>query len=90
MKKEAQPAAEAPKPKKLKPIYKLRDVVKKLYRWRIEDKIPYKSTEPEYLGRYQKAVSDVLDDMTEEELEEAETLLEQWNKEGGPSDLQLK
>lgn len=78
------------KRKKPKKAYKLRDVIKHHYKSRIEDEIPYKSTDREYLGSYQRAVTTVMTNMSEEDLEEAEKLLETWNKEGGPSDVQLK
>jgi len=76
---------EEPKPKKIKKTYNIRDVIKQNYRSLVENEIPFKSTDKEYLGSYQKAVSAVLDKMNEEELEEAQNVLESWNKEGGPS-----
>lgn len=81
---------EEPKPKKIKKTYNIRDVIKQNYRSLVENEIPFKSTDKEYLGSYQKAVSAVLDKMNEEELEEAQNVLESWNKEGGPSEVQLK
>jgi len=90
VKKASEPEVEQPKPKKVKKIYTIRDVIKQHYRSRVEEEIPFKSNDKEYLGSYQKAVSTVLNNMTEEDLEEAEDILELWNKEGGPSDIQLK
>lgn len=81
---------EEPKPKKIKKTYNIRDVIKQNYRSLVENEIPFKSTDKEYLGSYQKAVSAVLDKMNEEELKEAQNVLESWNKEGGPSEVQLK
>jgi hypothetical protein len=78
------------KPRKRKQVYTIRDVIKENYRSQIDDQIPYKSGEPEYLGRFQAAVTAVLQNMSEEDLEEAENLVEQWNREGAPSELQLK
>ena len=68
----------------------MRDVIKNHYKSLVEDEIPFKSTDKGYLGSYQRAVTSVLDKMSEEDREEAENLLETWNKEGGPSNLQLK
>lgn len=42
------------------------------------------------MGSYQKAVTTVLEKMSEEDVEELEKVVELWNKEGGPSDVQLK
>jgi hypothetical protein len=78
------------KPKKVKKIYTIRDVIKQQYQSRVNDEIPFKSTDKEYLGSYQRAVTAVLKNMDEEDLEEAEMILELWNKEGAPSDVQLK
>ena len=88
--KEPSAEAEEPKPKKVKRFYNIRDVVKWHYKSLVEDEIPYKSTDKQYLGSYQRAVTMVINNMSDEELEEAERLLELWNKEGGPSEVQLK
>ena len=85
-----EPEADRPKPKKLKKLYTIRDVVKQQYRHLIEDEIPYKSTDKEYLGSYQRAVTAVISNMAEDDLEEAQGIAEQWNQKGGPSHLQLK
>jgi hypothetical protein len=90
LKKEAGPEVEETKPKKVKMEYTVRDVVKQHYRSRVEREIPFKSTDKEYLGSYQRAVTAVLNKMTDEDLEEAEKVLDLWNKQGGPSELQLK
>jgi hypothetical protein len=68
----------------------MRDVIKQNYLSRVEAEIPFKSKEPQYIGSFQRAVTAVLNKMTEEDLEEAENILELWNKEGGPSNVQLK
>jgi hypothetical protein len=92
IKKESVSAGKAKpaKPKKVKRIYNIRDVIKQHYQNLVEKEIPFKSTDKGYLGSYQRAVTAVMNKMTEEELEEAENILESWNKEGGPSDVQLK
>lgn len=79
-----------PKPKKVKQLYSIRDVIKQHYRALIDDEIPYKPTEKEYLGSYQRAVTTVLKNMSDKDLEDAEEIVERWNKEGAPSDVQLK
>jgi hypothetical protein len=88
--KESSKGPEDPKPKKLKQTYKLRDVVKEIHRQRIEDEIPYESTDPKYLGCYQRALTKILEQLSEDELEEAERTLISWNKEGVPASMQLK
>lgn len=90
MKKEPVVESEDPKPKKAKQVYTIRDVIKQNYRSLIEENIPFKSTDKEYLGSYQKAVSTVVENMTEEDRQEADDLVELWNKNGAPSDMQLK
>ncbi len=90
LKKESGPEVQQTKPKKVKKVYMLRDFVKHHYRSRVEKEIPFKSTDKEYLGSYQRAVTSVINKMTNEDHQEAERLLEEWNAQGGPSDLQLK
>jgi hypothetical protein len=90
IKKEPAPQVEKPKPKKAKQVHTIRDVIKHSYKSLVDEEIPFKSTDKEYLGSYQRAVTSVLKNMSEEDLEEAQNILEIWNKEGGPSDLQLK
>ena len=90
IKKESATKVEKPKPKKLKKIYTIRDIIKHHYRSRVMEEIPFKPTDRGYLGSYQKAVTKVLNNMSEKDLEEAENIQESWNKEGGPSEIQLK
>jgi len=90
LKKASASEVEGPKPKKIKQVYTIRDVIKQHYKSLVEDEIPFESTDKKYLGSFQKAVTTVLNKMSEEELEDAENILKTWNKEGGPSDLQLK
>jgi hypothetical protein len=90
LRKEAGPEVQETKPKKVKMEYTIRDVVKQHYSSRVDQEIPFKSTDKEYIGSYQRAVTTVLNEMTEEDLEEVEKVLDLWNKKGAPSDLQLK
>jgi hypothetical protein len=82
--------AQEQKRKKVKPSYTIRDVIRENYRSLIDNEIPYPPGDPEYIARFQAALTTVLKNMTEEDLEEAENLLEQWNKDGAPSPVQLK
>jgi hypothetical protein len=92
IKKESAPAVgvKEAKPKKVKPTYSIRDVIKQNYRELIEKEIPFESNDNRYLGSYQRAVTTVLNEMSDEDREEAEAILELWNEKGGPSDVQLK
>jgi hypothetical protein len=74
----------------MKQVYTLRDVIKQNYAELVNEQIPFNSSDKGYLGCYQRAVTTVLNQMTDEELEEAGNILEQWNSNGAPSDLQLK
>lgn len=78
------------KPKKIKQSYTLRDVVKQHHRDLVEKEIPYAPTDKQYIGSYQRAVTTVLNNMTKKELKEAETMVESWNEQGSPADVQLK
>jgi len=78
------------KPAKLKKVYTIRDVIKSIYQSRVDDEIPYKSTDKEYIGSYQRAVTAVLKNMSKKDLVEAEKILNLWNAEGPPPDVQLK
>lgn len=79
-----------PKPTKVKQVYSLRDVIKQHHRGLVEAEIPYKPTDKEYIGSYQRAVTTVLKNMSEKEVEEAEEIVDSWNKEGAPAEVQLK
>ena len=79
-----------PKPTKLKQVYTIRDVIKQNHRSLVEAEIPHKSTDKDYIGSYQRAVTAVLKNMAEEDLEEAEEIVELWNKQGAPPEVQLK
>ena len=90
LKKVSTPDVEEPKHKKVKRVYNIRDAIKQNYKSLVKNEILFESTDKKYLGSYQKAVTTVLNNMSEEDLEEVENIVELWNKEGGPSDLQLK
>lgn len=78
------------KPRKIKQIYNVRDVVKQNYKDLVEAEIPEKSNEKGYIAKYQRAVTTVVDNMSESTLEEAKDIAEAWNKEGAPAEVQLK
>jgi len=88
--KETAPEGKKKKTKKFKPKYTVRDVIKKNYRDRIEAEIPHEPSSKEYLRLYQNAVTKVWEKMDDEDLEEAETVLELWNKEGVPPKIQQR
>jgi hypothetical protein len=90
MEKETTVEVGDPKPTKIKQVYTIRDVVKQHYRERVEAKIPYKPTDKEYIGSYQRAVTTVVNNMSDEDVEEAEEIVELWNKRGAPAEVQLK
>ena len=91
MKKEDTPAEDNDsKPKNPKPNYNIRDVIKQKYSNCVQDENPYKPSDKSFVGNYQKAVSTVIEKLTEEERQEAEELLELWNEQGPPAEFQLK
>ena len=75
---------------KYKQVYTIRDVIKQRYRELIEDEIPYKSTEKQYLSSYQSVVTRVHQNMSEDDLAEVQKMVDLWNSNGAPSDLKLK
>ena len=79
-----------PKPKKVKPLYNIRDVVKQNYRELVEEKIPFKPNDPKYIGSYQAAVTEVIQNMAEEDLAAVEEIAEEWSKQGAPAEVKLK
>jgi hypothetical protein len=89
-KKEATVESRDPKPRKLKQVYTMRDVIKQQYRELIEAEIPYKPADKEFIGCYQRAVTAVLQNLSDEDVEEAEGILESWNEKGAPAEVQLK
>ena len=88
--KESNKEGESSKRRKGKQTYKIRDVIKQLYRDRIEDEIPVKPTHKDYIGHYQRALTTVQTNLSGDELKEAEAMLEEWCKEGLPREVQLK
>lgn len=79
-----------PKPKKVKMFYGPRDVIKQNYRDKIDEEINLKPNEYGYIRGYQKAVTTILEQLDDDEKEEVQRLVDLWNTEGGPSDVQLK
>ena len=79
-----------PKPSKAKQPFKMREVVQQLYRERIEENIPFSPKDKGYIGCYQHAVMNFVNNMSEEERKEVESTLESWNKQGLPQAVQLK
>lgn len=78
------------KPCKLKKAYTARDVVKQKYRSLIDKEIPHAPQTKEYLGQYQRAVTNVLKRMDETERKKIEELAQTWNEEGAPREVQFK
>jgi len=80
----------APKPVKIKQVYTIRDVIKQNYRELIEEKIPFKPTEKNYLSHYQAALTQVQNEMSDEDLGDIRKTVELWNEQGAPSEVKLK
>jgi hypothetical protein len=78
------------KPKKAKPLYTVRDVIKQNHRNLVEKEIPYDANDPKYIGSYQRVVTAVQDNMTEEDLEAAQQIANDWSERGAPPEVQLK
>ena len=78
------------KPKKVKMAYTVHNIVKQEYTDVILDKIPIPNSDKSFISHYQQAVTDVIKEMDDETLEKVEGQMEEWNKNGGPSDVQLK
>lgn len=81
---------EEAKPKKIKEVYTLRDIVKQHHRDLVDEEIPYSPKDKLYLGSYQRAVTTVIDNMTDAQLEEAQEMVDKWNKFGPPVNVQRK
>lgn len=71
-------------------MFTIRDVIKKNYRDRIEAEIPHEPKTKEYIAAYQSAVTKVIQNLDDDDLEVVENLVEEWNKEGAPPEIQLK
>lgn len=79
-----------PKPVKIKQVYAIRDVIKQKYRELIEDKIPFKPTDKNYLSCYQAALTQVQNEMSDEDLGALQKIVDSWNEQGAPSEVKLK
>ena len=79
-----------PKPKKVKPIYTIRDVIKQNYRELVKKKIPFKPNDHKYIGSYQRAVTEVMKNMAEEDLTAVEEIAKDWSEQGSPAEVKLK
>lgn len=79
-----------PKPTKIKQMYTVRDVVKQQYRSLVDEEIPFIPQTREYLGRYQRAVTTVLERMEGGERRKLEELAQSWNEQGAPREVQIK
>lgn len=94
LKKERSPTEESiddvKKPRKIKKVYTVRDVVKQKHCSLINKEIPYNPQTKEYLGNYQRAVTTVLKEMDSDERKKLEELAESWNEEGAPREVQFK
>jgi hypothetical protein len=75
---------------KLKQIYTIRDVIKQKHKTDVEAEIPYQHGDKKYIGSYQRAVTTVLKNLSKKDMREAEKMVELWNTQGPPSDVQLK
>jgi hypothetical protein len=60
------------------------------YKEIIQGEIPYKPTDKEYIGSYQRAVTTVLESLSKKDLKEVENIVDLWNKQGAPPEVQLK
>jgi len=69
---------------------KIREVIQHIHKERIEQEIPVKPNDREFIGHYQRAVTTIHENLTGDQLKEAEDKLELWNKEGLPEDVRLK
>ena len=88
--KDSSQGDEDAKPTKLRHKYSIRDVIKQIYRDRIEEEIPHKTTDKRYISCYQRAVTKIHQNMTDDDLERAQNVMDSWNNEAVPPDMQLK
>lgn len=56
----------------------------------IKAEIPEKSGEKGFIGKYQSAVTAVIESMSESKTAKLEETAERWNKEGAPAEVKLK
>ena len=89
------------KPFKERAVFKLerklsdRRIVGKLHADRVDATIKAKSPDLEvgdksYPGLYQRALTEVMQGLTDEEMEEVEKTKEEWQESGPPIDMRLK
>jgi hypothetical protein len=71
-------------------MYTVRDVIKQKYRSLVDKEIPFHPRTKEYLSRYQRAVTTVLERMDGGERKKVEKLAQSWNEEGAPFEVQCK
>jgi hypothetical protein len=90
MKKDGTQEEPAPKPKKMKKVYTIRDVIIYNHRDLIEAENPMLPGDAKYIGSYQQAVKKVQENMDEDELSELGKTADLWTKEGAPADQVLK
>ena len=60
------------------------------YRELVENKIPFKPNDHKYIGSYQRAVTEVMENMAEEDLAAAEEIAKDWSEQGIPAEVKLK
>jgi hypothetical protein len=68
----------------------VRDVIKQKYRSLVDKEIPFDPRTKEYLCRYQRAVTTVLESMDSSERKKAEKMAQSWNEAGAPPEVQAK
>lgn len=82
-----------PKPKHRKSL-SVRDVIKATHKDRIEEVIATKTNEAaghrDWLHHHPAAVTEVMAELTEAEMEEAEEILNEWMEEGLPVEVQQR
>jgi hypothetical protein len=84
------PDEDDPKPSKLKQTYTIRDVVMQMYPELVAAENPYSPSDRQYIGSFQRSVTNAVSKLDEDNLKEVEEMLEKWNKDGAPSEVQLK
>lgn len=77
-----------PKPPREKARYTIRDVAKVLHKEAIRAKVGMEHTPGtgDYLAQYPGALTSVMEDLTDEQIEEAEEMRDRWNVEGPDDD----
>jgi hypothetical protein len=75
---------------KWKKNWTLRKVVAVKKRAVIDEEIGEGPGNPEYMGKYAKAVSEVLNNLTQVEKKEYMGLVEEWNKSRPPTEVRIR